>query len=261
MLVMLDITKIYLNNNYGNAILIRWDVKDTEEDTDDYTFNVYESFSPDAEFKQINPFPITEMEFLYDNIDRKDSSVKTYIRVEAENTITGDKEMSSVFGSVYLTPYDEVADTIIYQYNVFLEYVLGRPAVKLLIKRRSGTRCLSCWDRELLEVTKSNCINCYSIGYAGGYMPPKDIYISFTEPGFVTRFDIADVRDVQQGVTQAWCGNYPLVMPGDVIVDEFNRRFRVIQSQPTTKSGQIYLRQLLQLQLVPPTDIVYRLEM
>lgn len=258
---MLEITKIYLNNNYSNAILIRWDILDTAENMNEYVFNIYESFSPDEEFVRINPLPITELEFMYENTDRVDSSLKTYIKVEVENIATGDKKMSAVFGATYLTPYDEIADTIIYQHNVFLEYILGRPPVKLLVKRRSGTRCLSCWDSELLEVTKSNCIDCYAVGYSGGYLPPKNMYISFTEPGFATRFDIDDVRDIQQGVTQAWCGNYPLVLPEDIIVDEFNRRFIVIQSQPTTKSGQIYLRQMLQLQLIPPTDIVYRLEL
>lgn len=257
---MINISRIYLHHNYNAAVLIRWDVADTAEELSNFVFNVYTSLSPDKEFTQVNDAPIEELEYLYEEGPRLDSSVKLYFKVEACDLTTGETSLSDATGAVYLTPTDEIAETIIYQYNIFLQHVLGRPPVKLLIKRRSGTRCPACWDVELGEVTKSSCSNCYSVGYANGYMPPKDIYISFTEPGFATKFDIGDVRDVQQGVTQAWCLNYPLVLPGDVIVDEFNRRFRIIQVQPTTRSGQIYLRQMLQLQLIPPTDVIYNLE-
>lgn len=258
---MLTVRRIYLNNNYSSATLVRWDVADTLETMDDYAFNIYTSPSPTTEFSKVNDVPVLGLSYMYRHPHIYDASVKYYFRIEVLNIVTNEALLCDEVGAMYLTPADPVADTIIYQNEVLLKHVLGRPPVKLLIKRRSGTRCTSCWDPELMEVTKSSCVDCYSVGYAGGYLPPEDIYISFTEPGFLTKFDIADVRDTQQAVTQAWCSNYPLVLPGDIIVDEFNRRFIIIQVQPTTKSGQIYLRQLLQLQLLPPTDVVYKLEL
>ncbi len=258
---MLAVKRLHVHNNYSAATLVRWDIEDTSELLDDFTFNVYASLSSASEFTKINEEPITGFSYLYNHPFVSDSSVKLYFKVEVVNTTTQESVLCSAVGAAYLTPSDPIADTIIYQNEVLLKRVLGRPPVKLLIKRRAGTRCSVCWDEELMEVTKSNCINCYSTGYKDGYLPPEEIYISFTEPGFITRFDVADVKDVQQGVTQAWSSNYPLILPSDVIVDEFNRRFIVMQVQPTTKSGLIYLRQLLQLQLLPPTDIIYKLEM
>lgn len=258
---MLTVKRLYVHNNYSAATLVRWDVEDTSELSDDFTFNVYTSLSPTSEFTKINEYPITGFSYLYNHPFISDSSVKLYFKVEVVNKETQESILYNVVGATYLTPSDPIADTIIYQNDVLLSRILGRPPAKLLIKRRAGTRCFSCWDEELMEVTKSNCTECYSTGYKNGYLPPEEIYISFTEPGFITRLDVSDIKDVQQGVTQAWSGNYPLILPGDIIVDEFNRRFIVMQVQPTTKSGFIYLRQLLQLQLLPPTDVIYKLKL
>ncbi len=257
---VLTVKKLNIHNNYSVATLINWEVEDTTEIINNFVFNVYASISPTSEFTKINEEPITGFSYMYNHPYVTDSSVKLYFKVEVVNTETQETLLCNVVSSAYLTPRDPIADTIIYQNEILLKRVLGRPPVKLLMKRRTGTRCTSCWDEDLMEVTKSSCTSCYSTGYAGGYLPPEDIYVSFTEPGFITRMDTVDIKDVQQGVTQAWCGNYPLILPGDIIIDEFNRRFIIMQVQPTTKSGRIYLRQLLQVQLLPPTDIIYKMK-
>lgn len=257
---MLVITKINALNNYSGATKVQWEVADTSESTSDYMFNVYSSASPDSGFVKLNDDLLDVMEYTYVHPYQTDSSVRIYFKVESLHVSTGTSSISNMSASTYLTPRDPVADTIMYQHDILLEHVLGRPVVKLLVKRRSGTRCPVCWDDELMEVRKSNCTSCYSVGYEGGYLPPKDIYISFAEPGFMTKFDITDVKDVQQGITQAWSRGDPLILPGDVIVDKLDRRFIVIQVQPTTRSGVIYLRQLLQLQLIPPTNVIYKLD-
>jgi hypothetical protein len=256
---MLEIKSIDVKPNYSSFYLITWALVDTTESADDYTFAVYKSLSPGpASTFELVADNIVGFNYAYDVPNKLNSSIHEYFKIEITQISTGDKVLSPVTGASYIVPADPFADAIIYQEEYFLDYVLNRPSVKLLVKRRSGTRCTVCWDDTLQEVTKSACTACYTTGYTGGYMPAQDIMISFTEPLFQTKFDMGDIKDVQQGPTVGWTKNYPLILPSDIIVDEFNRRFRVIQVQPTTKDGRIYLRQNLQLQLIPPTDIIYQ---
>lgn len=254
---MLTIKTISALGTFSSFYLLSWTIDDTLEDVGDYTFGVYESSSPESEFIKVVD-GLTNMSYQYPNSYKYDSSVHKYFKIACTHIDTGTTQLSTIFTSVFLTPRDNYAEMIIYQNNYFLENIIGRPDVKLLIKRRSGTRCPSCWDPDTFEVTKSGCQVCYSTGFKNGYYEPVQMQISFTEPGFINKVDLYDIKDSQSNVTSAWASNYPLVLPGDVIIDSTNRRFRVLQAQPTTKDGNIYLRQILQLQMIPPTDIVYK---
>lgn len=255
---MLVVKRIDVLPNFSGAVLIQWEIEDTTEDLEEYRFSILKSLNPGKDYEVIAE-NIEGFEFLYDVPSKYDSSVHWYFKVESVHVPSEESQVSDIFGSLTYVERDAAAESIIYQYQYFLEHILERPAVKLLIKKRFGQRCSNCWDDDLKSVTRSNCPVCYSTGFTGGYST-KDLYISFTEPGFTNRLDIGDVRDIQQGVTEAWAPSYPLVLPRDVVVDEFNRRFRVLQVQPTTRHGRIYLRQMLQLQLIPPTDVVYRFD-
>lgn len=254
---MLTLKKLEVYNNFSSFFLVKWTLNDTTEDASIYTYSIMSSLSSKDGFTVLAS-DITDLEHQIANADMFDSSVHVYFKIKIKNTSTGDEVTDPLVTSLIMTPRDNIADAIIYQERYLLENILTRGVSKLLIKKRSGTRCSKCWDADTREVTKSSCTTCYSTGFAGGYMSPVDIPISFTEPGYINKFDIGDIRDIQQNVTQAWASNYPLILPQDIIVDSANRRFKVIQSQPTTKDGTIYLRQILQLQLIPPTDVIYK---
>lgn len=254
---MLTLKRLDIFNNFSSFFLVRWTLNDTTEDLSDYTFSILSSLSPNDGFAVLAA-DITDLEHQVANANMFDSSVHVYFKIKIKNIVTSEEVTDPIMSSLIMTPRDNIADAIIYQERYLLENILGRAKAKLLIRKRCGTRCTVCWDADTREITKSNCTSCYSTGYAGGYMNPVDVPISFTEPGYINKFDIGDIRDIQQNVTQAWASNYPLILPQDVIVDSTNRRFRVVQSQPTTKDGNIYLRQILQLQLIPPTDVIYK---
>lgn len=257
---MLVIKSIDVKPNFSSFYLISWTIQDTTELVEDYSFAVYTASAPTppTAFTKISP-DIVGFSFVYELPNKLNSSIHEYFRIGVTELATDTTVLSDVVGASYLVPPDAYADAIIYQEQYFLENILGRPPVKLFMRRRTGTRCPVCWDDDLLEVTRSSCDTCYSTGYLGGYSVPQELFISFTEPAFQTKFDVVDIKNVQNVPTYAWASNYPLILPDDILVDEFNRRFRVIQSQPTTKDGRIYLRQNLQLQLLPPTDISYSL--
>ena len=234
---------------------IDWTVAETVEDTGKYVFNIYKSQGYDGPYALVES-NIDEFEYVYANSERVDTSVNMYFKVETKNRFTGETLLSPIVGAVFILPRDEYAESIIYQNDYFLDYIINRPQVYLLTKKRTGTRCTTCWNDELGERTKSSCTVCYDTGYLGGYSK-KLIKMAFGTPAYVNKFDISEIRDIPSNAVGAWTKNYPLVQPNDVIVDENNRRFRVIQSQPTTKDGTVFLHQIVQLQLIPPNNIIY----
>ena len=261
---MIKITKITVAANFNSFLLIQWETDAiSEEELVDYRFSVHMSQSPQDDFLKINSDEdnIITLEYIYEIPYGINFGTPLYFRVGITNTLTQEYVLSNIFSSLYLTPTDVVAEAIIYQYNYFLENILERPPMKLLIKKKFGPRCPSCWDEYSQEITRSSCPDCYDTGYQYGYAPPVNIRVSISEPGFVEKLDIGSIVESQNAIVSAWTSNYPLVYPRDIIVDEFNRRFVVLQSQPTTKDGRIYLRQLLQLQLIPPTDIIYTISL
>ena len=255
---MITITKINVIANFNSFLSIQWDTNATsQEELAEYYFSVYMSQSPQDNFSKVNVDNIVALEYIYDIPYGINFGTPLYFRIGITNIATGEYVLSDIFASLYLTPTDPVAEAIIYQHNYFLENILGRPPMKLLIKKKFGPRCPSCWDEYGQEITKSSCPDCYDTSYENGYSPAVDIYVSISEPGFSEKLDVGNITESQNIIIPAWTSNYPLVYPRDVIVDELNRRFVVIQSQPTTKDGRIYLRQMLQLQLIPSTDIIY----
>lgn len=152
---------------------------------------------------------------------------------------------------------NNVANAILYQYDYFLKNIIERSPVQIFHKLQTGTRCPNCWDDVEGTVTKSNCSTCYNVGFTGGYSTPELTYISFTEPGFLTNVDINQIHGEQGLVTQAWALTDVAIWADDFFVDDLGRRFIVEQAQPTTMFGRIYLRQVLNIQLVPDTDIIY----
>lgn len=260
--MMIAISEILVQPNYSAFYVISWTIVSTTESMNDYFFSIYTApaaSTPLAE-RLLLDTGITDFDFVYDIPYSLNSAVKEYFSIDITKVSTGvTVNASGGYVSVYMVPVDNVAEAIIYQEEYFLDNILIRNDVKLLTKRRTGTRCSACYDEITGEITKSNCSVCYRTGYVGGYSVAKPINISFTEPGFIQKFDVQEVRDVQNQITYGWTKNYPLILPGDVIVDEFNRRFRIINSQPTTKDGRIYLRQSISMQLIPPTDPVYKL--
>jgi len=260
---MIELKEITVRPNYSSFYVISWTLMPTTEDLADYVYEVYSAPSastPSTQRTLLSP-QLQATEFVYEIPTDLDSSVHSYFSVDITKISTSTTWTSSASPvAVYMVPRDNYADAIIYQEEYFLDYILNRDPVKLITRKRTGAVCTNCVDELTGEVTKSACSACYSTGLLGGYNPPVTMMISFTEPGYNQRFETTEVRDVQNNITTAWTKNYPLILPGDFFVDAFNRRFKIIQSLPTTKDGRIYLRQNLQIQLVPPKDIIYKVE-
>jgi len=123
--------------------------------------------------------------------------------------------------------------------------------------RRSGARC-SCLDRELQAKTKSVCPICYGTGWQGGYYTGIVTPTIFRESSNV-ELETGTGGTVSPQNASIILPNYPLLHPGDLIVDEQGRRWKV------NSVSHKYLRGFLtsqdaQLVLIIPGDPEYLFE-
>jgi len=64
---------------------------------------------------------------------------------------------------------------------------------------------------------------------------------------------------MQNAVTSAWTSNFPLLTPGDIIVEPGNRRWRINFVTPT-EQFRVPVRQIAQIFYIDKSDVEYKLE-
>ena len=253
---LLSVTMINVVNNLStDYLLVTWQIGDTLEDASVYVYDVYRSLSP-----QDGYILIASVQNVYDyrdyNIDLYDSSIRYYYKIRVTNTVTGQDIMTEDYGQLIYSPPDNVASAIMYHEQKLLE--LGdNPLVYALIKKRFGPRCPTCWDPVQKKTTISQCTNCFQVSFAGGYMPPTLIRMSFSPTERQERMAMDGIKDVD-GVIATWTANYPILQPGDVIVDSLNSRYHVETVTPAIKRRYV-MHQVLALRKIPPTGVIYKL--
>lgn len=140
---------------------------------------------------------------------------------------------------------DYIARRVRFEAEKTLE-VMKNPPVFLLSKRRVGMKCPECWDPVLRKVKYANCPVCNGTGDVQGYFKPIQIRLSTNVSSYMATLSVEDVDKVALTPIDAWTTGYPRIMPGDVIVDQLNKRYKVQNVSPRTHAQQI-IRQLLSL--------------
>jgi hypothetical protein len=129
----------------------------------------------------------------------------------------------------------------------------GGERVKLFIRKWSGVRC-PCWNEQFRQ-SKQDDLQCYGVGYIGGYQGPLDIIIAPPEGE-----KIVNLFDIGLRVTYdwpSWTGPYPLLSDRDFIVRQNNDRFSLAHINPQGSRGAIY-QQHFQLHQLEQGDIRYQ---
>lgn len=137
---------------------------------------------------------------------------------------------------------------------LFKEYT-GRPCL-VYTKRTFGEHCSVCYDEVThLQLTK-NCEHCYGTGYARGYHFPIYAYINIGPDS--RSITPSEVMVSAQANVQGRMSVYPLVKPGDLLVEREGLRWRV-ESVSCTERLRAPVQQMLMLFRVPEGDIEYKI--
>ena len=252
---MITINSIEIMDIFSlDYIFLRFSIEDTLENISSYQFNIHRSNS-EHEGYELLASNVTGFSYSDYNVNLYNTAIHFYYKVECVNLITGDKSMSNICSEYKGRVRDCIAQGIISNYNMYLDNVLNTDEVYLLKKKRFGTRC-SCFDDIRGKSKNSRCPICFSTKYVGGYYASEKMKIcTSNSPAKTEKFDVTESSELVAPI-QAWTSNSPLIEIGDIIVDSNNDRYVVASWQPTYKNYML-LKQVVDLQRLPKSDIGY----
>ena len=79
-------------------------------------------------------------------------------------------------------------------------------------------------------------------------MSPPDIHQASASP---------DEVGYEESLINVWTLNYPIIHANDIIVDCYNDRYNILSVQRVTKNNKFVLRQILNIQKLPPNHVIY----
>lgn len=222
--------------NTTNGLYIQWDELAGEE------FTISRSSSPVSGYEIIATDVSTPF-FVDATVNLREIGLRHYYKIEG--VVGGVKVSESVGETVIHNFRNPIANKAIYENQVVLR-VMNNPPVKVLLRRRTGQHCPECWNPITKKPKYANCKVCNGTGMLTGYHEPIEVKISRSFSQLMNYSNMLDGEKVSQSNVDAWISNFPLVSPGDVIVDLTNQRFSIEQVVQRTHAQHI-VRQLLDM--------------
>lgn len=149
---------------------------------------------------------------------------------------------------------DLIAMEINRQEDILFREFIGRRAW-LFPVRTFGAYCV-CYDRVSGRRTKSNCLNCYDVGFLGGFLTPVECFVQFDPSG--NSPTPTPFGEMQPNQTSARLISFPQVKPKDILVEAENRRWRVEKINTTERLRAVVHQELL-LGKISKGDVEYKL--
>ena len=243
---------VTLDASSVDYIDVSWAVPDQRRSALGFTFQVLRGESAGGPFD-----PVTER--LVDRYHVRDyiaprrmhwRDLHYVVRTEAD----GEPPVDSEPVSLRARPPIDALEMIRLNSLLFREYV-GRPCLVYAL-RTFGERCTACYDAVTQRRLVGSCRNCYGTSFVRGYHYPQYAYIQI-EPEQRTTQTSENMR-VQQANARARMSIYPLIKPGDLLVEREGIRHRVLDVSLTERL-RAPVQQMLTLYRLTPNDIEYQL--
>ena len=256
---MIEVSKLFTLNDFSvNALIIKWEILDTEESLEDYSYEIYKSIGVDNEKTLLTTVDGMQFEYHDEEAVINKRAVRYYYSVIPVNKTTGDKGKEINCVAMFDKRKDKYASYIRYVNRKYLKVINNEPGY-ILVSRKFGQKCTVCWDDIRRQHKKSNCPNCFGTGYEGGYHTPYKIEFNYMNIPMMNSENVGvDTRTDNAGDVTIWTTSYPIISVGDIFVTEENLRYKVTNVQYTNKNNEFILRQILNLELLSPADVVYK---
>lgn len=231
-----------------NSIYLEWSLPGD-------TFAVSRSTSPQDDFEVIAS-GVTQPFYTDTPVNFYDENVRYYYKIQGISSgtvISTDGPSTLAYNTM-----DNIANKVIYESSVILR-VMNNPPVFFLLRRRVGIPCTECYNPITKRPKYANCPVCHGTGYVEGYHPPIISRISQDVSQLEMASGEPDADKTILTPISAWILNTPLLYPEDVMVDVLDRRYKVVEVTPRTKS-QYVIRQLLQLAPLEKGHPVYGID-
>ena len=243
-----------------DGVHVQWQVEPEKTDLDLIELQLQRSESPHGPFIELQVLDPTR---IFSWTDRtapwRPKNFELYYRLAGVEKSTGDVVTTCpAFGFQGRLPLDAVE--IIRQHNILLRGVNGHVSLTgiecTVYKRRTfGARCQHCTDENTGQRVISQCRVCGGTGFGdSGYYDPIVVYMSFQpHPRHVQIMNLGKIEDNE---TVAFMTNFPIMYPGDMVVEPSERHWRVVNIEVTERK-RVVVHQLLRLRQLDHNDVEY----
>lgn len=226
----IEVIKTQENNHY-----IEWDMTPefNGDLTDDYNFKISWSEDPSSGFIFVTDEH--NVQIVIDGADgplsythprrQNDFSINYYYKIHC---IKKDSPFTEIVSDAQFIGDAFQGFHLVMKRNeqLLMDQYAGNPST--VIKKKSfGTHCTNCWDNLRKQTYKSKCPICNGTGLVVGYYQPISIQIAWGASQSVGVVQESG-KDVT-GQIQVRMSNYPIVKPGDLIINnDTNRRYKIL---------------------------------
>jgi hypothetical protein len=127
----------------------------------------------------------------------------------------------------------------------------------ILVRRRFGARCPSCYSRQGRGAVLGKCVNCYGTGWDGGYHTPIFDSVLLRAGGEQQAIRPGGKTQARRG--RASLGTFPLLQQDDLLVNmHTDERWRILDRDPRILDGVRY-KQKNNVELLPRSGVEYRI--
>ena len=152
---------------------------------------------------------------------------------------------------------DRTLNILRYKANIAFRNSNWSDPVYVLKRRRSGTRCSSCYTRDMRASSKPDCEICYGTGFVGGYYDPIPTYMMELQENIKKRTINEHTATTYADITVA-SPSFPELNEKDYIILEGVGRFLVQDSSTRSLHSTKSPTSLVRLNLVDPKDPIYK---
>lgn len=239
---------------------LQWGVEPEDDDLELVEVEIQRSESPSGPFSELQVVdPLTTFSFLDKTAPWRPKNLEVYYRLVGKLRSSGDEVSDCpAFGYQGQLPLDAVE--IIRQHHILLYGVNGHEPLTgipttVYKKRTFGPRCPYCTDEATGRVTISQCKHCHGTGFKGnGYYDPLLVNMNFQPHPKVLR--ISNLGKTEDNETVAFMTNFPIMYPGDMVVEPTEKHWRVVQVEVTERK-RVVVHQLIRLRQLDHNDVEY----
>lgn len=242
------------------GVHLQWGVEPEATDLDTVEVEVQRSESPSGPWTRLQ---VVDPEDVFAFTDRTvpwhPKNFEVYYRLRGVLRTSGEPVTDCLpFGFQGSLPLDAVE--IIRQHHILLRGVNGHEpltGIKATVyKRRTfGARCRVCTDEATGRVVISQCRACGGTGFRGsGYYDPMPVYMNF-QPS-PKMLQISNLGKLEDNETVAFTTNFPIMYPGDLVVEPNEAHWRVVHGDVTERK-RVVVHQLLRLRQLDHNDVEY----
>jgi len=242
-----------------DGVHLQWGVEPEADDLETVEIELQRSESPSGPFVTLQVFdPLTTFSWTDRTAPWRSKNFELYYRLVGRVRSTGDVLYQCLpFGFQGPLPLDALE--IIRQHNILLRGVnnhVSQTGIPTTVykKRTFGPRCRECTDSATERVVISQCKICGGTGFIGGYYDPISVFISFQpHPKLLQLTNLGKVEDNE---TVAFLTNFPIMYPGDMVVEPSEKHWRVKNIEVTERKRTI-VHQLIRIRQLDHNDIEY----